>query len=125
MQKQNIQVTPAQYQTTNNGYRIGLLIKNFIKLIYRMKSHKTTWHRFLMMLNLCTVLLPRRRQSFRLCSLCDSPLNLGRSKLLLFRGLICIAEARGQHIETFNRICQKQARTQKCDRLYWHAQRQI
>ncbi|AXY57662.1 GNAT family N-acetyltransferase [Acinetobacter chinensis] len=124
MQKQNIQVTPAQYQDYQQWLPYWLAYQEFYKVNLSKEVTETSWHRFFD--DAEPVYCAVAKEGDKVLGFVHYVIHRSTwavANYCYLEDLYVSPEARGQHIgKHLIEYVQKQARTQKCDRLYWHTQ---
>lgn len=124
MQKQNIQVTPAQYQDYQQWLAYWLAYQEFYKVNLSNEVTQTTWQRFFD--DAEPVYCAVAKVGDKVLGFVHYVIHRStwaETDYCYLEDLYVSPEARGQHVgKRLIEYVQKQARTQKCDRLYWHTQ---
>lgn len=124
MQKHNIQVTPALCQDYQQWLPYWLAYQEFYKVNLSHEVTQTTWQRFFDGAEpvYCAV----AKEGDKVLGFVHYVIHRStwaETDYCYLEDLYVSPEARGQHVgKRLIEYVQKQARTQKCDRLYWHTQ---
>lgn len=124
MQKQNIQVTPAQYQDYQQWLPYWLAYQEFYKVNLSHEVTQTTWQRFFD--DAEPVYCAVAKEGDKVLGFVHYVIHRStwaETDYCYLEDLYVSPESRGQHIgKRLIEYVQKQALTRKCDRLYWHTQ---
>ena len=124
MQKQNIQVAQVQYQDYQQWLPYWLSYQEFYKVNLSNEVTQTTWQRFFD--DAEPVYCAVAKEGDKVLGFVHYVIHRStwaEATYCYLEDLYVAPEARGQHIgKHLIEYVQKQARTQKCDRLYWHTQ---